>query len=62
MGVAYTTRLSTNYLTNEYKVFECATKYMGVISQNTGVFCQTSAEKEDSDVDRQQSWQVLFSE
>ena len=55
MGVAYTTRLSTNYLTNEYKVFECATKYMGVISQNTGVFCQTSAEKEDSDVDRQQS-------
>ena len=30
----YITRLSTIHLTRIYKVFKCATKYMGVISQN----------------------------
>ena len=34
MGVAYITRFSTIQLTRGYKVFEYATKYMGVISQN----------------------------
>ena len=34
MGVAYTTRFSTIHWTCGYKGFECATKCMGVISQN----------------------------
>ena len=34
MGVAYTTRFNTIYLTRGYKVFECGTKYLGGISQN----------------------------
>ena len=34
MGVASTTRFSTIHWMHGYKVFECATKCMGVISQN----------------------------
>ena len=34
MGVAYTTRFSTNHLIRGSKVFKCATQYMGIMSQN----------------------------
>ena len=34
MGMVYTKRHNTIHWTRGYKVFECVTKYMGVISQN----------------------------
>ena len=38
MGVAYMTTFSTIQGTCGYKVFECATQYMWVISQNATFF------------------------